>query len=85
MRNVLLLACLAAGMAAAQTPPDTIEGYWQDIERRILYSPDAPASYVFGRWTPLDQDGRDDQLRHTHRSPAAQDVNDVPQQVSTMS
>jgi len=55
MRNVLLLACLAAGMAAAQAPRDTIEGYWQDIERRILYSPDAPASYVFGRWTALDQ------------------------------
>ena len=55
MRNLLLLVGLTAGLAAAQTSHNTIEGYWQDTERRILYSPDAPASYVFGRWTALDQ------------------------------
>ncbi len=46
----LLLSCLASAAGA-----QTIEGYWQDTERRILYSPDAPAGYVFGRWTALDQ------------------------------
>ena len=45
-----LLLCLA-GSAAAQT----IEGYWQDTERRILFSRDAPPGYVYGRWTALDQ------------------------------
>ena len=32
----------------------TIEGYWQDSARRILFARDAPASYVYGRWTALD-------------------------------
>ena len=38
----LLLASLIAIPAVAQAQGDTIEGYWQDTERRILYSPDAP-------------------------------------------
>jgi hypothetical protein len=32
----------------------TIEGFWQDIARRILFARDAPASYVYGQWTLLD-------------------------------
>jgi hypothetical protein len=47
----LLLLCGIAGGAGAQT----IEGYWQDTERRILFSPDAPSGYVYGQWTALDQ------------------------------
>jgi hypothetical protein len=47
----LLLLCGLAGSAGAQT----IEGYWQDTERRILFSPDAPPGYKFGQWTTLDQ------------------------------
>ena len=47
----LLLLTSLAGSAAAQT----IEGYWQDTERRILFSADAPPGYVYGRWTALDQ------------------------------
>src|SRR5258708_4903279 len=47
----LLLLCGLAGAAGAQS----IEGYWQDTERRILFSRDAPAGYVYGRWTALDQ------------------------------
>jgi len=46
----VLLTSLA-GSAAAQT----IEGYWQDTERRILFSADAQPGYVYGRWTALDQ------------------------------
>jgi len=46
----LVLCCLAGGAGA-----QTIEGYWQDIERRILFSHDAPSGYVYGRWTTLDQ------------------------------
>jgi hypothetical protein len=52
--GLLLLASLIAGLALAQPRADSIEGYWQDMERRILYSPDAPPGYVFGRWTALD-------------------------------
>jgi hypothetical protein len=47
----LLLLCGLAGTAGAQT----IEGDWQDTARRILYSPEAPAGYVYGQWTVLDQ------------------------------
>ena len=77
MRNVLLLACLAAGMAAAQTPRDTIEGYWQDIERRILYSPEAPASYVFGRWTVLDQNQTYPAAKEIRRSGGGYELDDL--------
>ncbi|HYR36151.1 MAG TPA: hypothetical protein VEQ87_17805 [Burkholderiales bacterium] len=52
MRAVaLVLLCGLADGAGAQT----IEGYWQDTERRILFSTEAPAGYVYGRWTALDQ------------------------------
>ncbi len=54
---LLILSCFAGGLAVAQTAsaPSTIEGYWQDTERRILFSRDAPPGYVYGRWTALDQ------------------------------
>src|SRR5438046_6035617 len=51
MRLAGLLLLLLTGTAAAQS----IEGYWQDTERRILFSADAPPGYVYGRWTALDQ------------------------------
>src|SRR5882762_10424093 len=47
----LVLLCGLAGSAGAQT----IEGYWQDTERRILFSTEAPSGYVYGQWTALDQ------------------------------
>ena len=52
MRLLALLLWTIAGAAAGQ---GTIEGYWQDTDRRILYSPDAPPGYVFGKWSALDQ------------------------------
>src|SRR5687768_1036455 len=52
----ILLACVFSFPAHAQsTAGKTIEGYWQDTARRILFSADAPPSYVYGRWTALDQ------------------------------
>ena len=51
MRTLAWLLLFSTGAAAAQT----IEGYWQDTERRILFAADAPPGYVYGRWTPLDQ------------------------------
>lgn len=33
---------------------NTMEGFWQDSARRILFARDAPASYVYGRWSALD-------------------------------
>ena len=67
MRQLALLLCLTGGLATAHAT-DTIEGYWQDTERRILYSPDAPPGYVFGRWTGLDQQQTYPAAKHIHRS-----------------
>src|SRR5712692_5396804 len=47
----VMLLLLAPTAAEAQT----IEGFWQDSERRILFDRRAPASYQYGAWTPLDQ------------------------------
>src|SRR5215213_1350241 len=47
---------LLFGMAALSAHGQSIEGYWQDTERRILFSHDAPPGYVYGRWTALDQE-----------------------------
>ena len=44
---VLALVCTAA-------QAQTIEGFWQDAERRILFDRRAPASYKYGAWTQLD-------------------------------
>lgn len=54
MRSLLLVLILglATGLAAAQS--DSIEGYWQDTARRILFSTDAPPGYVYGGWTEID-------------------------------
>jgi hypothetical protein len=52
----ILLACLLGFSAHAQSNAGkTIEGYWQDTARRILFSSSAPPDYKFGQWTPLDQ------------------------------
>jgi len=50
-----LLATALAGPAPAQsTAGKTIEGYWQDTARRILFSSSAPPGYEYGQWTVLD-------------------------------
>ena len=54
---VLLVLLALATAAAAQIAPGgskTIDGFWQDAARRILFARDAPPSYVYGRWTVLD-------------------------------
>src|SRR3954467_11184716 len=56
MKALKVLPVLLALAASAQAQsPKTIEGFWQDTERRILFSRNAPPSYVYGRWTALDQ------------------------------
>src|SRR5205814_2246043 len=46
-----VLLCGFTVMVGAQT----IEGYWQATEHRIIFSRDAPPDYVYGRWSSLDQ------------------------------
>jgi hypothetical protein len=52
MRTLGFLLLCFAGSVAAQT----IEGYWQDTARRILFSTEAPPGYNYGQWTALDQE-----------------------------
>lgn len=54
MRSLLLVLGLGVSLAAAQSARDSIEGYWQDSARRILFSAEAPADYAYGGWTELD-------------------------------
>lgn len=52
----ILFVCLFGFSAHAQSPGSkTIDGYWQDTARRILFARDAPSSFVYGQWTLLDQ------------------------------
>ncbi len=50
------LAAFLLLLAAAGAQAQTIEGYWQDAARRILFDRSAPPSYVYGAWHPLDLD-----------------------------
>ena len=67
-----LLMSLVAVSAYAQ-----IEGYWQDTERRILFSREAPPGYVYGRWTTLDQDQTYPSAKHIRKSAAGVEVVDL--------
>ena len=59
---VVFLALAGAAYAQAPSPmkqlgdSKTIEGYWQDASRRILYSRNAPQGYAYGTWNALPQD-----------------------------
>jgi len=66
------LLCVAAASAQAQS----LEGYWQDTERRILFSRDAPPGYVYGRWTMLDQQQTYPTAKQIRRSAGAVEVID---------
>jgi hypothetical protein len=45
----------------------TIEGYWQDTARRILFSRDTPPGYAYGQWTALDQKQTYPTAKHIRR------------------
>lgn len=74
----ILLACFFGFSAHAQPAAGkTIEGYWQDTARRILFSRDPPPSYVYGRWTSLDQQQTYRSAKHTRRSGAGFEFQDL--------
>jgi hypothetical protein len=74
----IFLACLFSLSANAQsTGGKTIEGYWQDTARRILFSRDAPPSYVYGRWTTLDQQQTYPSAKRIRRSGAGFELEDL--------
>jgi hypothetical protein len=64
-----LLAATLVCSAQAQSPTGkTIEGYWQDSARRILFSSSAPPGYKYGEWTALDPRQTYPSAKHIRRS-----------------
>jgi len=75
---VVLLASFLAAPVWAQSPDrKTIEGYWQDTARRILFSVDAPPGYVYGQWHLLDQQQTYPSAKRISRSATGFDVLDL--------
>jgi hypothetical protein len=74
----IVFALLLSLSAHAQTAPGkTIEGYWQDTARRILYSRDAPAGYKYEQWVALDQKQTYPSAKHISRSSAGFELADL--------
>ena len=65
---VKLAAALLLGAVVVSAHGQSIEGYWQDIERRILFASDAPAGFEYGRWTILDQNQTYPSAKHSRQS-----------------
>jgi hypothetical protein len=65
---VLLASALGCSAHAQSAPGKTIEGFWQDTARRILFSSSAPPSYKYGQWTALDQQQTYPSAKHIRRS-----------------
>jgi hypothetical protein len=77
VRFVLLSLLALSGFAYAQAPGKTIEGFWQDAARRILFSRDAPPAFVYGRWSELDQSQTYPSAKQIRRSGASYELVDL--------
>lgn len=65
----ILFGCaFSFSLNAQSTGGKTIEGYWQDTARRILFSRDAPPGYKYGQWTALDQQQTYPSAKHISRT-----------------
>jgi hypothetical protein len=61
----------------AQDGRKTIESFWQDTARRILFARGAPASYVYGGWTSLDPQQTYPSAKQIRRSGAGFELVDL--------
>ncbi|MFL6571297.1 MAG: hypothetical protein ACJ8G4_06050, partial [Burkholderiales bacterium] len=77
LATVLLASALGCSAQAQSTPGKTIEGYWQDTARRILFSIGAPPDYKYGQWTVLDQQQTYPTAKHIRRSRSGFEVLDL--------
>jgi|SRR6185503_17759530 len=78
-RLILFAAGFLTTLAAlAQTVPGkTIEGFWQDTGRRILFSRQAPPGYKYGQWVALDPQQTYPSAKHIRRSDAGFELVDL--------
>src|SRR4051812_22105552 len=78
---VVLIGAVLLSPVEAQRAADfrgsTLEGYWQDTARRILYSRTAPPSYSYGTWDTLDQGQTYPSAKHIRRDGAGWEVIDL--------
>lgn len=75
---ISLLLCGSAQAQRAVAPAtNTLEGFWQDTARRILYSRAAPPDYAYGLWTALDQGQPYPAAKQVRRSGASWEVVDL--------
>jgi hypothetical protein len=65
---ILLASVLGLPAHAQSTGGKTIEGYWQDTARRILFSRNAPPGYKYGQWVALDQQQTYPSAKHISRA-----------------
>jgi len=77
LASVLLASALGFAAHAQSAAGKTIEGYWQDTARRILFSSSAPTDYKYGQWTALDQQQTYPSVKHIRRSGSGFDVVDL--------
>jgi len=75
MKCLILAAMTIASLPAAAA--GTIEGYWQDTGRRILYARDAPPGYAYGNWTQVEQDQTYPAAKEIRRSGSGLEVVDL--------
>ena len=54
MRKLVLVALLYLLISPVLAEGGTIEGFWQDSARRILFDRSAPPGYSYGGWNQLD-------------------------------
>ena len=79
LRLAAMLLALLVGLPAFAQPTErkTIEGYWQDTARRILFSREAPPSYMYGSWSSLDQQQTYPSAKRIRRSGAGFELEDL--------
>src|SRR5262245_7260947 len=78
---VSLTACIQTGHevspAGAASQSASIEGYWQDAERRVLFTRNAPSSATYGKWAALDPQQTYPLAKHVRRTASGYDVIDL--------
>jgi hypothetical protein len=75
MTRSLAVALMLFSLPAAAG--DSIEGFWQDSARRILFSRDAPPGYVYGGWAALDPEQTYPAAKQIHRVGGGLEVIDL--------
>jgi len=71
------LGMLLVSEAFAQLTESSIEGYWQDSARRILFSAEAPPGDAYGAWTALDDKQTYPSAKRIAPTPAGVEVTDL--------